>query len=165
MEKPKTKPKFPNNLKKLREAAGLSQDALAEKAGTIKGQIYKLESGERKLTLPWMVRLSKHLKCEPSDLVAKNITIASAPPALRDSEIALVDAIKDLIQLLSLFHPDAPSMLRSAFSYQRTEYEEGDLHGAAQVMEMLGKFVGEPASGTQQTLIRRLLQIAPAGSA
>lgn len=158
-----------NNLKFIREYRGLSQDALAEKAGTLKGQIYKLENGERKLTHTWMMRLSAPLRCKPEDFVIEpNQLILDKDikdNVLRDGEIALIDAIKDIIQLMALSNPNMPAMLRNAFSYQRAEYEEKNLPMAVQVMEILGNYVGEQSSGTEQKLIRRLLQIAPAGSA
>lgn len=157
----------PNNLKFIREYRGMSQEALSELVGTVKGQIYKLETGERKLTHAWMVRLANPLKCNPSDFVIdKNkLFLDQYDDGLRDSEIAIIDAIKDLIQILCLTNPDISGMLRNAFSYQRAEYKDGGLKNAVQVMEILGRFVGEPSSGAEQTLIRRLLQIAPLGSA
>lgn len=162
---------LPNNLKAIREYRGMSQEALAHLVGTKKGQIYKLETGERKLTHLWMAKLSLHLRCKPEDFV-KELDILTLDNKtqensenLRDSEIALIDAIKDLIQIMTLTNPNIHSMLRNAFSFQRAEYEEKNLPGAVQIMEILGRFVGEATPGTEQKLIRRLLQIAPAGSA
>ena len=47
-----------DELKKLREANGLSQDDLARLAGTSQPQIKRLENGERKLTKEWAIRLA-----------------------------------------------------------------------------------------------------------
>ncbi len=159
--------KYPNNLKLIREFRGFSQEALAELAHTKRTQIYKLESGERKLTHPWMMRLAVPLKCKASDFIESpgKLVLDGDQEILRDSEIALIDAIKDIIQLMTLTNANIPHMLRNAFSFQRAAYEDGEMPAAVQVMETLGRFVGETGQETEQTLIRRLLQIAPVGSA
>ena len=61
----------PNNIKKLRKAANLTQSGLAEIVvpETSAQQIQRLENGERRLTDEWMARISKALGCEPSDLM------------------------------------------------------------------------------------------------
>lgn len=70
---PKNK-KFPNRIREWRVLREMSHDKLAEAVGTSRGQIYQLETGQRRLTEDWMNRLAKPLRCEPSDLMA-----ASAP--------------------------------------------------------------------------------------
>ena len=59
-----------NNLKKLRERAGLSQPALAELMGTTKNQLIKLEKGDRRLTLDWIGRAADALGISAADIVA-----------------------------------------------------------------------------------------------
>lgn len=59
-----------SKLKGARMAAGLSQEKLAEMAGTSQPQILKLEKGERKMTLDWAVRLAPHLGVHPSELLS-----------------------------------------------------------------------------------------------
>ena len=59
----------PNNIATLREKRGLSQKTLADMAGTSQQEIQRLETGQRKLTWEWMLRLSTALKCHPLDLV------------------------------------------------------------------------------------------------
>lgn len=58
-----------HKIRELREGLGLSQAALAERAGTSQPQIRRLESGERKLTKEWAVRLAPHLQTSPQDLM------------------------------------------------------------------------------------------------
>ena len=58
-----------HKIRKLREALGLSQAALAERAGTSQPQIRRLESGERKLTKEWAERLAPHLQSSAIDLM------------------------------------------------------------------------------------------------
>jgi phage repressor protein C with HTH and peptisase S24 domain len=58
-----------NRIREYREAAHLSMQALAERAGTSAPQINKLEKGERKLTVDWMIRLGRALNVDPKDLM------------------------------------------------------------------------------------------------
>jgi transcriptional regulator with XRE-family HTH domain len=89
-----------NNIKWLREEAGLSQEKLAILANTTSQQIGRLEKSQRRLTQEWMQTLAKALGCHPSDLLPE-----FAPPkgallqqlaqqktkagGMRESEIAL----------------------------------------------------------------------------
>lgn len=57
-----------SKLRAARTKAGLSQDRLAELAGTSQAQIAKLEKAER-IKLDWAVRLAPHLGCDPVDLM------------------------------------------------------------------------------------------------
>jgi len=56
-------------LRRLREALAMSQEALAEKVGTSRQQIDKLEKGMRGLSAEWAARLAPHLDCEVIDIV------------------------------------------------------------------------------------------------
>jgi transcriptional regulator with XRE-family HTH domain len=64
--------KFPNRIRELREAKGLSQYELGQLAGTGNQQISRLEMGARSLTLEWMKRLSAALGCQPWELLAED---------------------------------------------------------------------------------------------
>lgn len=72
-----------NMLRTLREAAGLTQAALAERINTTQSQIDRLEKGERRLTIDWMTRLGGALGVEPAALMGpielRSVT-ASPPP-------------------------------------------------------------------------------------
>lgn len=70
-----------NRLGEWRRRAGLTQDQLAERAGTVRSQIVKLERGERRLTIDWMLRLAKHLGCDPRDLLPEEAETEAASPA------------------------------------------------------------------------------------
>ncbi|MFA5121494.1 S24 family peptidase [Zavarzinia sp.] len=70
-----------NRLAEMRRRAGLTQDQLAEAAGTVRSQIVKLERGERRLTVDWMLRLAKPLGCEPKDLLPPEEPATNALPA------------------------------------------------------------------------------------
>ena len=59
----------PTKLRSLRKQANLTLDQLAQRARTTKSQVHKLERGERRLTVDWIMRLSKALNCEPQQLL------------------------------------------------------------------------------------------------
>ncbi|HUY68240.1 MAG TPA: LexA family transcriptional regulator [Alphaproteobacteria bacterium] len=58
-----------NRIREFRAARGWSLRQLAERSGTSKSQVDKLEKGDRRLTVEWMVRLAKPLQCDPRDLM------------------------------------------------------------------------------------------------
>jgi len=58
-----------NPVKAMREARGLSLQALADLVGTTRQQVHKLESGERRLSIDWLLKLSAALGADPKDLL------------------------------------------------------------------------------------------------
>ena len=58
-----------NRIHEFRTARGWSLQQLASASGTSKSQIDKLERGDRRLTVDWMVRLGKALGCDPRALM------------------------------------------------------------------------------------------------
>lgn len=79
-------------MRELRQAAGLSQEKLAELAGTSQPQINKLETGQRKMTVDWAVKLAQPLGVEPAVLLGLDLPAGPAmarparpamPPLLR----------------------------------------------------------------------------------
>jgi len=65
-----------NRIRQIRKAKGLTQQKLADLVGTSQPQIKRLEKGERGLDLFWMDRLSKALRCSPSDLIDESSGMA-----------------------------------------------------------------------------------------
>jgi transcriptional regulator with XRE-family HTH domain len=63
-----------NRIREFRQRAGLSMQALAERAGTSAPQINKLEKGERRLTVDWMVRIGRALDIDPKELLPPEVT-------------------------------------------------------------------------------------------
>lgn len=59
-----------NNLKELRERAGLNRKELAALIPTSPSQITKWENGTARMTDHWMQRIGSALKCSPAALVA-----------------------------------------------------------------------------------------------
>lgn len=84
-------------MRELRQAAGLSQEKLAELAGTSQPQINKLETGQRKMTVDWAVKLARPLGVEPALLLGLDMPAAPAavarparpalPPLLRAAPV------------------------------------------------------------------------------
>ncbi len=58
---------FGNRLRQLREATGLTQAELAERAGLNKFGVAKLEQGLREPAWPTVLALSEALGCSPND--------------------------------------------------------------------------------------------------
>jgi len=71
----------PNRLAELRLRAGLTQSELAEKLGTDKMQISRLERGERRLTFQWQERLAAFFKCSTDDLLAPSTPSKNDTPS------------------------------------------------------------------------------------
>ena len=66
-----------NRLRELRKAQKLTLEQVALRANTTNQQIHRLETGKRRLTHEWMVRVSRALGCQPADLLPD-----SAPPRI-----------------------------------------------------------------------------------
>jgi transcriptional regulator with XRE-family HTH domain len=62
-----------NRIRVIREARGVSLEALAIEAGTTNQQVSLLETGKRRLTVDWLLRLAEPLKCHPWELVATDL--------------------------------------------------------------------------------------------
>lgn len=58
-----------NRISALRKERALTLAALAERVGTTKAQIQKLEHGHRRLSLGWMGRIARALDVKMSDLL------------------------------------------------------------------------------------------------
>lgn len=82
-----------NRIREFRHQKGWSLQQLADSCGTSRAQIDKLERGERRLTVDWMLRLAEPLDCQPAELLplAKN----------DDTEVnALVPALSAVARLI-----------------------------------------------------------------
>jgi transcriptional regulator with XRE-family HTH domain len=67
-------------LKRLRDARGLSQTALAEKAGISRGYLARLEAAQQDPTLTVVEKLAKALKISVAELL-KSVRSAAADTA------------------------------------------------------------------------------------
>jgi transcriptional regulator with XRE-family HTH domain len=59
---------FGNSLRRLREERGLSQDALAQRAGMDPAEIRRIESARRDPGVRVVTRLARALSAKPADL-------------------------------------------------------------------------------------------------
>jgi transcriptional regulator with XRE-family HTH domain len=69
-----------HNIKRLRAARGLSQEALAWEAGLSRGHMNEIEAGRASARVDTLCKLAKALGCEPAELL-------KAPPKRRRSAI------------------------------------------------------------------------------
>ncbi len=60
------------NIRKRREALGMSQTELANRIGTSRASISEYENGEREMGLSKLVAISRELGCQPGELVDKS---------------------------------------------------------------------------------------------
>jgi transcriptional regulator with XRE-family HTH domain len=60
---------FARNLRRARERAGLSQEALADKAGVHRNAVALLEAGRRDVKLSTVAKLAKALKVDAGELI------------------------------------------------------------------------------------------------
>lgn len=66
--------KIAKRLQEIRMQRNLSMQQVADIVGTTKSQIDKLEKGERRLTVEWLLKISKALGCPPHDvLIEENL--------------------------------------------------------------------------------------------
>lgn len=61
-----------NKIQEIREGKKISRQKLAELMKTSTVQIFRLETGERKLTTEWLERFSKALQVQPSELIGSH---------------------------------------------------------------------------------------------
>jgi transcriptional regulator with XRE-family HTH domain len=97
-----------NRIKVLREARGVSLEALAAKMGTSNQQVSLLETGKRRLTVDWLHRLARALDCHPWEVVSDNLPQPLEPRDIRllSRFRTLTDAQQDaLLQLLDVLPP------------------------------------------------------------
>ena len=63
---------FGENLRRYRQALGISQEDLAEKAGLHRTYIGSVERGERNVSIDNIARIAKGLRVTPSKLLEDN---------------------------------------------------------------------------------------------
>ena len=90
-------PSETNRIRAHRRARGWTLQQLADASGTSKSQIDKLEKGERRLTVDWMVRLAHPLGCAPQDLLAEALAFQPVRFAADPREPAAMIPVKNLI--------------------------------------------------------------------
>lgn len=85
-----------NRIREWRRRRGLSMQRLAEKIGTSRQQIHKLERGERRLSEDWLRRIAAPLGCLPADLLADDPATFGAAGAFAEEADRVVPLPPDL---------------------------------------------------------------------
>lgn len=62
------------NIKKLREQQGLSQEELATQVNVTRPMITQIERGTKVLTVPLGMEIAKALHCDLKELIVENIS-------------------------------------------------------------------------------------------
>jgi transcriptional regulator with XRE-family HTH domain len=83
-------------LAELREAAGVSQHALATAIGVTSQFVSRLESGERAPSLKVIEAIATRLKIDPADLMRSDLATDSRDPKLSLSVVHLTGAAQRL---------------------------------------------------------------------
>ena len=84
---------------------------------------------------------------------------------LGDAEIALMDAIKSVIEILMTAGIAKPAVFNRLFTHQRDAYLQKEMPTAAAVMEMLRLFAIDPGRAASRDTQRKVLEEPPQGSA
>ncbi|HSV28777.1 MAG TPA: helix-turn-helix transcriptional regulator [Candidatus Omnitrophota bacterium] len=105
-----------NRIREIRQDRGLSQEQLADKVGTTKAQISKLEKSQRRLTDQWMRRLAVALECHPGEL------FADTPVGITPEEQAILDLYRGLSE------PDKQAAYRVVDAMAKSHEPNSDSH-------------------------------------
>ena len=84
---------------------------------------------------------------------------------LRESDVALVDAVKVLIELLMKAEIAQPAALDRQFAQQRDAYMADQMPTAAGIVEHLRQFATATGRETSEAGLKTLLRDPPQGSA
>lgn len=90
----------PNNIEKLRLAKGWTMQQLADKMDTQRAQINKLEKGHIQLKEFWLIKLSKALECDISDILLPRES--ANEPEKNTPALQICLKIEELLQELRL---------------------------------------------------------------
>jgi transcriptional regulator with XRE-family HTH domain len=125
-------PGMRNNILKLRNERGLSQQKLADLVGTSGPQINRLEKGERRLSQDWMVKLAKALGVAPADLISdgkvKATPSAAKSPAVKmavDAFAACISVANDLKAKKKIPQGKAIPLAAKALNYFADDFSAG----------------------------------------
>jgi len=74
----------PNRIRSLRRARGMTLETLADLVGLSTGHVFRLENGERNLTVKYFAAFAHALRVEPRDLI----------DPIEDGERAIIEALR-----------------------------------------------------------------------
>ncbi len=84
---------------------------------------------------------------------------------LSDVEIALIDALKTVMEIIMHAHPGAEKYLGRAFASQRDKKLQTAQPDAAAVLELLQQFVADPKRQAARARLAKFLLETPKGQA
>ncbi len=101
--KKRERTKRPNNIEKLRLAKGWTMQQLADKMDTQRAQINKLEKGHIQLKEFWLVKLSKALECDISDILLphEQTNETAGSPPVSHIYLKMEELLQELKQYLA----------------------------------------------------------------
>jgi len=89
-----------NRIAEFRKRQGLSQEALADRLGTGRSTIVKLEHGTLRLKQDWMERLAKALHCKPYELLPDAPRVSSEEQELIDAYRRMAPGDRAVLRML-----------------------------------------------------------------
>ena len=111
-KRPKT---IGENLRRRRSALGLSQRALAEKAGTTAAAVSHIERSQRQPSADLLGRLASALECTTDDLLSskaapssESIYLARVTSAMRTFPASVQEEVADYCDFLKQRHRKGP---------------------------------------------------------
>lgn len=76
--------KYPNNLRALREARGMSQTKVGELVGLAGGTVGKIERGDLRLKMDQIAAFARALDCRPFEILGGETPLTPREKALLD---------------------------------------------------------------------------------
>lgn len=154
-----------NNLENVRVSKGLTRPELADLVGVTPTAIYRKERGLRGLRDVEAPRYAKALGVSVSELYLSEHSPTKETEVISSGQIALLDALKDLIVLLVGKKILAESELQALFTYQQNVYQQKGMADAQRMMASLQEFLEDrPRASNFQTMLQ-LVSLVPVGSA
>lgn len=99
-----------NRVREIRESKNLSQEAVGNRIGKMRGQISAIESGTIKLSENWLNLLSEALDCSPAELIADIPTQTLVPIIGEVPGGDLMEAIQREPEGFILFNSRRPNL-------------------------------------------------------
>ena len=133
----------PNRLRELRQAAGLSLEALASQVGATKSQVQRLEVGDTGLDVEWMRRLGKVLGVPPSAFLIDEDAEFRIGPAERGLKAALEPYGVEERQMIMRAATEIAKLVRRVAPQQNAVRLDGEPSDAAMLADIWNDMNGE----------------------
>jgi len=84
-----------NRIREIRQSRNMSLQQVADRVGTTRAQVMRLETGERRLTDTWMYRLGRALDCHPAEFLVNSVPGCSPKDPL--AEELVIRAVEEIL--------------------------------------------------------------------